>query len=231
MPWRCEAGHEAAESMKFCPECGARVTDPGAAVTCRNGHEVEPAHKFCPACGVSLAGGQEAQYSDTASHLSYRPRPDSELTPDELAARKAEHAAAVRLGSELPDVTYLTAPPPSGVQGTVIHFLVDGFSVFGTVWFRGQEAEVWPGHPRWPEMQRLLQEDTTHQFKRYGKQMFGLGPWPGEHSYAAGAGQFQPLKALSGEGVVSQPTDEELARADEAERRRGRRVPMPLGVL
>jgi hypothetical protein len=223
-PRMCLSGHEVSESMNFCPECGGQIPDESALTHCPNGHEVSPEHKFCATCGAALR--QEPGYSAVA----VRPKPDAELTPEELAARQRAHDAAIRLGKETPiDVKYYPESAPAGVKSTVIHFLVDGFCVFGTVWFRGQEAEVWPGHPRWPEMQQLLLQDSAYQFNRYGRQMFALGPWPGERSYTAGAGKFQNLKTLSGEGSVLQPTEDELARADEAERRRGRRVPMPLG--
>jgi ribosomal protein S27AE len=208
--------------MKFCPECGAKVIDPSKPVTCSKGHEVESTAKFCPMCGVSMAA--PAAYVPPLA-----PRAEADLTSDEMAERKAAHEAAVRLGQEMPPVSYGEGATPAKAKTIVVHFLNDGFSVFGTVWYRGQEAEVWEGHPRWGEMQRLASETVADQYRYYGRQMHALGPWPGERSYTAGAGRFEQLKAESGDGVVSQPSEEELARADEAERRRGRRVPLPLG--
>jgi hypothetical protein len=223
-PRTCWNGHEVSESMNFCPECGGQIPDESALSQCPNGHEVSPEHKFCATCGAALR--QEAGFSAVA----VRPKPESELSAEELAERQRAHEAAIRLGSNTPtDVQYYPGSAPSGVQSTVIHFLVDGLDALGTVWYRGQEAEVWPGHPRWPEMQSLLAQDTAEQFRRYGRQMFAVGPWPGERSYTAGAGKFQQLKTVSGDGSVAQPSEDELARADEMERRRNRRVPMPLG--
>ena len=118
---------------------------------------------------------------------------------------------------------------PPGMRTTVIHFLVDGFGAFGNVWYRGQEGELWPGHPRWPEAAAWIGLDMAGQFRRWGRQVFGYGPWPGVPTYTAGVGKFQQLADISGSGVVTGNSEEELARADEAERRRGRRVPMPLG--
>lgn len=224
MPQRkCHIGHEVTGAAKFCPECGAKIIDPAAPLTCGNGHEVSLQDKFCAECGDLVS--PEPGYSAVA----VRPRPESELSADELVARKRAHDAALRMGKEAPDVMYQPGQAPASVKTTIIHFLNDGFGAFGVVWLRGQEIELWPGHPRWREAQAWITLDVAGQFKRWGRQMFGIGPWPGEQSYTAGAGHFQQMKALSGDGSIAQPTEEELARGDAAEQRRGRRVPAPIG--
>lgn len=218
-PRQCAGGHEIGETAKFCPECGARAVDPDAPPVCQNGHEVPADARFCAMCGVSL----------TETVPEDRPRPESELSEAEIEERKRMHAAAVRLGKENPAVAYYPGKAPAAAATILIHVLVDGFCAFGHVWVRGQELEVWEGHPRWAEMRALAAQDTTVQFRLYGRQMYGLGQWPGERSYTAGAGKFEKLAAIGGQGTVPEPTEEELARADDAERRRSRRVPAPLG--
>jgi hypothetical protein len=208
----CPSGHPVVATMKFCPECGASVVVAGPP-TCRNGHEVAESAKFCATCGTPMQG-------EEAERL---------LSDDELRDKENAHRRAMELGKESPVVAYAPGKAPKDVESVVIHFLVDGFSASGNVWMRGQEIEVWPGHPRWRDVQSWITLDAAGQYARYGRQVFGNGPWPGVQSYTAGIGHFQPLKTVSGDGTVSQPTEEELARADAAEKRRGRRLPMPIG--
>jgi hypothetical protein len=208
----CPSGHPVTVVMKFCPECGSSVVVAGPP-KCRNGHEVAASDKFCATCGTPMQG-------EGAEKL---------LTEDEQRAKLQAHRLAMERGKENPVVAYAPGKAPKGVETIVIHFLVDGFSACAQVWMRGQEIEVWPGHPRWPEVQNWIQLDVAGQYARYGRQVFGYGPWPGVKTYTAGVGHFQPLKTVSGEGTVSQPTEEELARADVAEQRRGRRLPLSIG--
>lgn len=207
----CPGGHAVTAVMKFCPECGCTVTVLGPP-RCRNGHEITSADKFCASCGTPLQG--EAAIAA-----------DSE---EELRHKEAAHRRAMELGKENPVVAYAPGKAPAKAQSVIVHFLVDGISAFGQVWMRGQEIEVWPGHPRWPEAEEWINLDVAGQYTRYGRQVFGNGPWPFNRSYTAGVGKFQHLQAVSGEGAVAQPTEEELARADKLEAARGRRVPMPI---
>ena len=151
------------------------------------------------------------------------------MSEHEMRSYEAAHQRAVILGQENPVTAYAPGQAPPGVKTVVIHFLVDGVSAFGNVWMRGQEIEVWPGHPRWREASGWITLDMAGQFQRFGRQIFGPGPWPGVKTYTAGVGRFAKLGVVGGEGFVPEPTEEELRRADEAERARGRRVPMPLG--
>jgi hypothetical protein len=206
----CPNGHPVTAAMKFCQECGSAVVVAGPP-RCRNGHDVPADARFCASCGVPLQGEAAQQIQ----------------TETDLLSKEQAHQRAVAMGKESPVVSYAPGKAPAGVQSVVIHFLVDGFGAFGNVWMRGQEIEVWPGHPRWREAQSWMLLDDAGQYAKYGRQVYGRGPWPGARSYTQGIGQFQALRSLSGDGLVAQPTEEELARADEAERRRGRRVPMP----
>jgi len=218
----CPRGHSVSSGMKFCPECGSECVQAGP-LRCRNMHEVSEGAKFCPACGAEMdlvlvhtPDGGVAQAS-------------SVLTPEEQVRKAQEHKLALEMGQQSPVMAYAPGHAPPGAQVTLIHFLIDGCSAFGNVWYRGQEIELWPGHPRWREAQPWITLDAAGQYARWGRQVFGYGPWPGARSYTAGAGRFERLKQIGGDGVVSGPSEEELAAADRKEQQRGRRVPAPIG--
>jgi hypothetical protein len=219
----CPQGHAVEAAMKFCPECGSECVTAGQ-IRCSNGHEVPPDAKFCATCGAEM----HFQVSVTASG-EFQSKDPSQMTEAELRTREQMHQRAIIMGAENPVISYAPGQAPANADKVLIHFLVDGFSAFGNVWYRGQEIEVWPGHPRWREAQSWINLDAAGQYSRYGRQIFGPGPWPGAQSYTLGAGHFQPLKQVGGDGSVAQPTEEELLRADAAERQRGRRVPLPIG--
>lgn len=225
----CMLGHAVGKLAKFCPQCGVEIRDYNWKPQCGNGHEVAAADHYCAQCGLPVSASTPPVVSPSGAVTVEAPRPESELSEAEIAERARRHAEAVRLGKENKVAAYAPGKAPAQVQTTIVHFLVDGITAFGNTWFRGQEIEVWPGHPRWDEAQQWITLDVAGQYTRYGRQIFGLGPWPGVKSYTAGAGMFQPLVGLGeGEGPIPQPTKEELERADEMERRRGRRVPMPI---
>src|SRR5712692_4394867 len=203
----CPRGHTVSAGMKFCPECGSETRVPGPP-KCPNGHEFPEDAKFCAVCGVSLSA----------------PLPVAPLTPEEKISKERAHQIALEMGKVNPVTVFAPGRTPQGVSSAVIHFLVDGFTAFGNVWMRGQEIELWPGHPRWQEAQSWITLDVPGQYARFGRQIFGNGPWPGARSYTAGTGHLQALKSVSGDGAVSEPTEEELKKADAAEQQRGRRV-------
>jgi ribosomal protein L40E len=66
---RCpQCGHENAAEMKFCGECGSRLT-----VLCREcGARNAPAQKFCGECGARL--GSEASSRQFPSPDAYTPK-------------------------------------------------------------------------------------------------------------------------------------------------------------
>lgn len=82
-----------------------------------------------------------------------------------------------------------TAGKAQRAEPILIHFLEDGFTAFGQVWYRGQELEVAK-----PSKHYDLTVDRTgaswldlvgpagemEQARRYGRIMFRAGPWPGD---------------------------------------------------
>lgn len=78
----------------------------------------------------------------------------------------------------------------------LIHILEDGFTANGRVWYRGQELEYVVGEEEYNDTldikgQSWLSLSPADQMRRYGRIMFGIGPWPG--------GEFENLQALKAE--------------------------------
>lgn len=161
-----------------------------------------------------------------------RPVPESELTRDERRIRELENQLALERGKKDPE---MELEPPSALDDTgniLIHFLEDGLTVLGHVWFRGQEIEFQPGgrafrdtcdrHGRsWLE----LVDNEFGQVDRWGKVMFRRGPWPGKSWVDAAKVPFESLKPHNGV-PVRPPTEAELERVASAEARRKRAAPV-----
>jgi hypothetical protein len=159
-----------------------------------------------------------------------RPRPAAELTPAERAERERAHAAAM-----VAAVQFEQAPVqfvPAEGEAVLIHFVADGLTAFGQVWYRGQELQIGPDHPRWAEARGWITLSRFEQIERWGMQKFDFGPWPGRRSYTDALGGFEQLavgRNSEGKlaGLVTGATEEQLRQADAAEQRRGRAVPAP----
>lgn len=194
-----------------------------SASRCALGHEADVRDRFCPTCGLAMDAPAP---TGPVSLEDARPKPASQLTPEERAERDRQHAEALRTGREFDSVPAVYVPPEG--ETVIIHFVEDGFTFAGQVWYRGQEIEIGPAHPRWPQVTGWIMLDKYQQVERYGRQFFDRGPWPGRRSYLDGAGSFQQLTAEDKKSTFAGPGEEALRQADEAERRRGRAVPGPL---
>lgn len=79
---------------------------------------------------------------------------------------------------------------PTGTQDVgqvsplrLIHFLSDGFTAFGNVWYRGQELEIDEEHYKETlnkSGESWLDMPKAEQMKRFGVEMFAEGEWPFE---------------------------------------------------
>jgi hypothetical protein len=197
------------------------VTSPEAA--CALGHPNTAEARFCVTCGLPM----DARVSAGRAEPS-RPRPEAELSEQEKAERESRHAAAVAAAAQFEnrEDSYV----PSEGEAVLIHFIADGLTAFGQVWYRGQELAIGPDHPRWKEARDWITLSRFDQAERWGEQKFDFGPWPGRGSYADAAGSFEQLTVTDPQGnkvSYSGPSEEQLRAADEAERRRGRAVPAP----
>lgn len=185
------------------------------------GHENAPGTVFCGSCGLKLGDPQVAAARVDISQA----RPDAPQTDEERLERERQHLEALRAAQVFENAPEEYVPAEEG--GIIIHFVRDGLTAFGKVWYQGEELEIGPTHPRWAEAVRWIMLTKFEQIDRYGEQKFDRGPWPGRRSYADGIGAFERLRTMDKKGEFAGPTPEELARADEASRRRGRGVPAP----
>ena len=205
----------ASVSLEVAP---AAPTDVGS---CALGHPNTASARFCAECGLSMS----AQAPPSPAGQAARPKPAAELTDEEKAERERQHQQAIAAAA-----AFEAAPEqivPSEGEAVLIHFVEDGLTAFGRVWYRGQELAIGPDHPRWAEARGWVTLDKAGQYERWGKQYFDSGPWPFQHSYVDPGAQYEKLKVIGGEGSVPGPDEEALRRADAAERARGRGVPAP----
>jgi hypothetical protein len=189
---------------------------------CAFGHENHRDFRFCATCGMPMG----AKLPLAGEPM--RPRASAELTPAERAERERQHAEAVAAAARFESQPQQFVPAAG--EAVLIHFIADGLTACGQVWYRGQELAIGPEHPRWPEVTGWITLDRWQQIDRWGEQKFDFGPWPGRPSYTEAAGSFEQLSGTDAQGnkvVITGPTEEQLRAADEAERRRGRAVPAP----
>jgi hypothetical protein len=219
-------------SERLCPstsnETAARLepqpevpTEIGAAV-CSFGHLNAPGVRFCGRCGLPVG------MLVPVAGEPMRPKPAGMLTPAELAERERQHAEAVAAAAQFENAPQQYVPAEG--EAVLIHFIADGLTAFGQVWYRGQELAIGPEHPRWAEALGWITLDKYGQVERWGEQKFDFGPWPGRRSYADALGGFEQLTVTTPDGskaLFAGPSEAELRAADEAERRRGRAVPAP----
>jgi hypothetical protein len=201
-------------------EIGTAPTTPWP--DCALGHQNHPDARFCAACGIPMGAALPA------AGEPMRPRPAAELTPAEKADRERQHAEAVAAAAQFEQAPQQFVPAEG--EAVLIHFVADGLTVFGQVWYRGQELSIGPDHPRWAEARGWITLSRFQQAERWGEQKFDFGPWPGRRSYADALGSFEQLAATDAQGnkvAFAGPTEQQLRDADEAERRRGRAVPAP----
>jgi hypothetical protein len=218
-------------SERLCPstsnETASRLEPPPGVPTeiassCPLGHPNAPGMRFCGACGLPVGA------SIPVRGEPQRPKPAAELTPAEKADREREHAAAVAAAAQFESAPQQYVPAEG--EAVLIHFVADGLTAFGQVWYRGQELSIGPDHPRWTEALGWITLNRWQQADRWGEQKFDFGPWPGRSSYAEAYGSFEQLFGRDAQGnkvAITGPTVQQLRDADEAERRRGRAVPAP----
>lgn len=189
--------------------------------SCALGHQNQPDARFCAACGLPM--GAAAPFKAEAQ----RPVPAGQLSAEEAAAREEQHKIAMAATAQFE--RQQPAFQPTEGEAVLIHFVADGLTAFGQVWYRGQELEIGPTHPRWSEALSWITLTRFQQVERWGEQKFDFGPWPGRRSYADAMGSFQQLTIGTGDNASTYagPGEAELRAADDAERRRARAVPAP----
>lgn len=158
-----------------------------------------------------------------------REKQDATLTPDQVRIKELEDRLAKEMGRKDPDQEFEVADPDG--ETILIHFVADGFTALGHIWYRGQELEFTVGSPAYNDTRDRygwswlsLRDDAAAQEARYKEVKFRSGPWPGAaYADAATKARFEPLKD------VKPLTEADLAVADRAEARRRRAAPrLPL---
>lgn len=191
-------------------------------VPCSFGHLNHPDARYCGKCGLPMGAALPS------AGEPMRPKPAAMLTPAEKAERDRQHAEAVAAAAQFENAPQRFVPAEG--EAVLIHFVADGLTAFGQVWYRGQELAIGPDHPRWAEALGWITLDKYGQIDRWGEQKFDFGPWPGRRSYTEALGSFEQLSGTDAQGnkvLLSGPSEQQLRDADEAERRRGRAVPAP----
>lgn len=110
---------------------------------------------------------------------------------EKLAAQKAESDQAIADAQATATTAAAQAAPekiksddPSAEGAVTIHFVDDGFTGLGKIWYRGEELTVAPGSPNWDALtdrtlgRMVLQLNEAEQVARWGRRLFAPGPWP-----------------------------------------------------
>jgi len=189
---------------------------------CPFGHHNPAESMFCTSCGISInAEVVTSEDRPTAEQM----RPPPAVTDQERAERERKHMEAVAAAARFEHTPVTYEPPSDG--GVLIHFIEDGLTAFGQVWYRGQELQIGPSSSRWAEAQQWVTLNRNQQLERWGKHFFEPGPWPGRRGYSHEDVAYEQLSTVDKKGQFAGPRPEELAAAEEAERRRGRGIPAP----
>lgn len=103
----------------------------------------------------------------------------------EIADEKAAKAAIADALDTKPINGLDISADPKSEGAIIIHFVEDGFTVLGKVWYRGEELSLAPGTPEWEKAPTYNGKifalmDEYEQEERWGRRMFRSGPWRGK---------------------------------------------------
>ncbi len=152
--------------------------------------------------------------------------PDNELTPEQREIKALRDRLARETGKKDVEPEIDETPASANGDTIVIHFLEDGATALGKLFYRGDELEFVVGSQahrdtfdRNGKSWLDLRFDEFAQAERFGGRiMFRNGPWPGK-TYADG--RYENLRsATDPNSVVRPPTPEELDAAERARKRR-----------
>lgn len=152
---------------------GGSESSVGSERACALGHGNAAGARFCVSCGLPM----DAPPPVTVP--AERPRPVAALSAEERRERDRQHAEALaanlRAEQDVPDLATQEDPSERKLR---IHFVSEGFTFGGRVWHVGDELEIGPDHPRWPQAVPWILLTRREQAERYGKVFFDVGPWP-----------------------------------------------------
>ncbi len=150
-------------------------------------------------------------------------------SPEQARIRELEDRLAQELGKKDPEQEFEEAVAEG--ETILIHFVADGLTALGHIWYTGQELEFTVGSQAYKDTcdrngrsWLTLRDDPEAQEARWGHVKFRSGPWRGaSYAEAKAKGRFERLKG------AAEYTEADLAAADLAEARRRRAAPrLPL---
>lgn len=103
----------------------------------------------------------------------------------EFEAKEAE-IKAEREANDVSPVTGLDlSMDPTLPDAVTIHFVKDGMTLLGKVWYQGEELTLVPGTDQWANSmidrtRSFVSLDTYEQEARWGQEYFRQGPWRGK---------------------------------------------------
>ncbi len=156
-----------------------------------------------------------------------RPVPEELLSADQKRIRDLEDQLARERGRKDPEPQF--NPTPAADGDIVLHFLADGLTAFGKVWYRGEVMRLTPAdyletcdrHGRsWVD----LRGDDFAQVERWGHVKFREGPWPGKPLTEVAKASFD-VNVPFQRGERLKPSEEELARIEAAVAKRNGAIP------
>ena len=192
-----------------CSKCKAEAKQKGKAPT-------SPVPDAIPEVTLEGVPSMTATQTETITGEVTPPQVTLTTQPPQKSAeeKEREHQAAITAAQEANRESAMTVAPivakPNEVSGDkdydiLVHILEDGFTALGTVWYRGQEI----GIKRGSNADQLSTDrnghhwydrDPANQMEYYGKQMFGLGPWPYQKAPEVSEDQYMAALA-SGDGT------------------------------
>lgn len=129
----------------------------------------------------------------TDDELASQPGPTDNPTGLSLGKEETVEEKIARLERELAEArgsggkTEVVDEAADDDDVVTIHFLTDGFIALGECWYKGQEVRLKKGGKAWESQydrngKSWLDwlDDVEGQYARWGKQVFGRGPWPGK---------------------------------------------------
>jgi hypothetical protein len=125
-------------------------------------------------------GNQDQE--ETSEVVSSDTEPLSDLS-DKRRIKELEDQLARKEAAAFEDASPEYESSDSSSESVLIHFVVDGFTAQGAMWYRGQELEFDLNSRAYQETRDRNGESWVHlteadQIKRYGKVFFRPGPWP-----------------------------------------------------
>ena len=70
---------------------------------------------------------------------------------------------------------------PGSEENILVHFVRDGFTDLGNIWYKGQEVEVEPGTENYRSAKKWADYTEDEQIEYYGAVYFRKGPWKGKN--------------------------------------------------